>query len=134
MIIRSVSETIETEREVTCPNGGFVSLRLLLAKDGMGFSMHMTTIPVGPPQRWHYKNHMEACYCISGRGTIVDVKSGRRSDVWPGTVYALNENDEHTFQAIVETTLLCIFNPPLLGREVHGDDGSYSAEGDQRVC
>ena len=116
-----------TEREVHCPNGGFTSYRYLLAKDGMGFSLHRTVVPRGNPQHWHYKNHLEACLCISGGGTLTNLATGQWFTIFPGTMYALDKHDDHTFEAHDETVLICVFNPPVTGVEVHGEDGSYEA-------
>ena len=118
-----------TAREVHCPNGGFISYRYLLAKDGMGFSLHKTVIPVGEVQHWHYTHHVEACYCVSGRGRLTDLSSGRTFEIVPDTTYMLNEYDDHTFEALEPTVLISVFNPPVTGNEVHRADGSYDAPG-----
>lgn len=115
-----------TEREVHCPQGGFVSFRYLLAKDGMGFSVHRTEIPEGGPQHWHYKEHLEACYCISGTGWLLNLKTREMFYIKPGVLYALDKHDGHTFQALEPVVLLSIFNPPVTGTEVHQPDGSYA--------
>ncbi len=133
MIITRVQDIVGTEREVVCPKGGFTSLRLLLESDGMGFTLTKTVVPIGGMQHWHYKEHLEACYCISGHGTLSTKSSEKFPNVWdvheiePGTMYALNKNEAHYFQAFDEVTLLCVFNPPLVGKEVHDEEGSYSA-------
>lgn len=115
------------ERDVHCPSGGFRSLRALLASDGMGFSLHKTIVPSGKgPQHWHYKNHLEACYCIAGLGRITNKATGETFWVNPDTIYVLDKNDDHTFEAIEDVILISIFNPPVTGREVHNEDGSYS--------
>lgn len=114
-----------TKREVRCPKGGFVSFRYLLAKDGMGFSLHRTEIPKGPPQHWHYKNHLEACYCISGTGWLRKVGTRTAYYIQPGVMYALDKHDDHTFEALEDVVLISVFNPPVTGREVHQEDGSY---------
>lgn len=113
--------------KVKCPQGGFVSERFLLAKDGMGFSLHRTLIPKGEPQHWHYKNHLEACYCVSGGGRLVNLKTRQEFVITPDTLYALDEHDDHTFQALEDTVLISVFNPPVTGKEVHQEDGSYKA-------
>jgi L-ectoine synthase len=43
----------------------------------------------------------------------------------PDTIYALDKNDRHQFEAVEDTILLSIFNPPVKGSEVHKKDGSY---------
>lgn len=126
MKIVSITNIIGTARDVHCPRGGFNSQRLLLASDGMGFSLSKTIIPVGEPQRWHYKRHMEANYCVSGYGILRDVATGEEHEIRPGVLYAVGPEDEHIFQALEEVVLICIFNPPLTGGEVHQEDGSYA--------
>lgn len=116
-----------SERQVRCPEKGFISFRYLLAKDGMGYSLHYTIIPRGEPQHWHYKHHLEACLCISGRGVLVNLDDESRHAITPGTCYALDKHDNHTFQALEDTILVCVFNPPVTGQEVHREDRSYAS-------
>jgi L-ectoine synthase len=118
---------INTERDVRCPKGGFNSIRLLLESDGMGYSITRTTIPKCDPQFWHYKNHLESCYCISGHGILEDIETGIKYDIVPDTLYVLDKCDAHKFTALSEQVILiCVFNPPLKGKEVHMEDGSYA--------
>lgn len=122
-------ESIEgTEREVHCPKGGFISYRFLLKSDGMGFTVNKTVIPEGPPQHWHYKKHLEACYCVSGKGILTNNDTGERYLIAPDRIYVLDKFDNHTFQALEDVVLISVFNPPLTGSEVHGVDGSYPEE------
>lgn len=107
--------------------GGFLSHRFLLQEDGVGFTVTRTVIPPKGPQRWHYPNHLEACYCVSGEGELVDVSTGERHIIRPDTLYALDNNDEHTFEAIGgPVTLLCVFSPALRGNEAHKNGHSYN--------
>ena len=128
MKIIDVAAISGTEREVACPKGGFVSNRILLESDGMGYTLTKTVIPVAGPQFWHYKAHLETCYCIAGIGQLIDLTTGEKHVIKPGIVYALNNHDPHTFEAFEECVLICVFNPPLKGREVHAADGSYGAD------
>lgn len=112
-------------RKVDCPKGGFTSHRALLASDGMGFSLHKTVIPKGPPQHWHYKHHLEACYCIAGKGVLTNLETGQTHLIKPDVVYVLDHHDDHTFEALEDTVLISVFNPPVTGNEVHREDGSY---------
>lgn len=125
-----LSDIENTDREVHCPNNGFTSFRYLLEKDGMGFSLHKTVIPAGPPQHWHYKYHKEACYCVSGRGTLTNLTTGERYGIFPGACYVLDNHDDHTFQAFDNVVLISVFNPPVTGTEVHMADGSYRKAGE----
>jgi L-ectoine synthase len=43
----------------------------------------------------------------------------------PETLYALDLHDPHTLEARNDMRLLCVFNPPLIGQELHKQDGSY---------
>lgn len=131
MKVMHVDSLYGTDREVCCPQNGFVSLRAVLAKDGMGFSMHQTFIPAGPPQHWHYKNHLEACFCVSGAGILTNLATDEQHPIGAGSIYVLDHHDDHTFQAWRDTILVCVFNPPLEGGEVHGADGSYAPAGKQ---
>jgi len=126
MKIISIHELMGTDREVNCPRGGFKSIRALLAKDGMGFSLHKTIIPKGKPQHWHYTHHLEACYCISGWGVIRNLTTSKEFMIREDMIYVLDEHDDHTFEAIEDTILISVFNPPVTGKEVHREDGSYA--------
>jgi len=131
MKVVQLSEIQGTERRVECPNGGFTSFRFLLEKDAMGFSMTKTVIPAGRTEVWHYKNHLEACYCISGKAILIENETKEYHSIQPDTMYDLDTNDSHTFMSIEETILICVFNPPLTGLEVHREDGSYAIKGDK---
>jgi L-ectoine synthase len=126
MFIRKIDEIEGTEREVQCPHGGFVSYRVLLARDGMGFGLHKTFVPKGERQHWHYRRHKEACYCVMGRGYLTNIETGEVHEITPDTVYVLDKHDDHYFQAIDDVVLVSVFNPPVTGAEVHDADGSYS--------
>lgn len=123
-----------TEREVHCPKGGFVSYRYLLAKDKMGFSLHKTVIPRGEAQHWHYTDHLEACFCIQGAGILTDIATGEKHWIFPDTCYVLDDHDDHTFQAIEDTILISVFNPPISGAETHREDGSYAPAETRRAA
>ncbi|MFZ5564273.1 MAG: ectoine synthase [Thermodesulfobacteriota bacterium] len=124
MIVRDVKQIIGTGREVA--GEGWVSRRLLLKKDGMGFSFHETIIPAGTEHFFWYKNHLEAVYCVAGNGTIEDLATGKVHQIRDGVLYALNNHDRHILRGGTEDMrLICAFNPPVTGRETHDRDGSY---------
>jgi L-ectoine synthase len=129
MIVRALDEIIGSPSHVKGET--WESRRMLLSGDGMGFSLSDTIIKAGSEQRLHYKHHLEANYCISGRGEIVDLKTGKAYPIVPGTLYALDQHDEHILRAIDgELRIVCVFNPPLTGQERHQADGSYAAPKD----
>ncbi len=126
MIFRLIKDIKGTDREVFAENKNWVSRRLLLKKDGMGFSFHETVIFAGTQTHIWYKNHVEAVYCVEGEGEVETIADGAIYPIIPGTMYALNNNDEHYLRAKKDMHLLCVFNPPVTGGEVHQADGSYA--------
>lgn len=124
MKVRTIKQIEKTDRDVDGEN--FKSLRLILEKDNMGFSVHKTIIKQGSVNNWHYQNHLEACYCISGKGKITDLEKGFTYDVNPDTIYILDNHDNHIFTALTEVVLISIFNPPVKGTEIHDSQGNYS--------
>lgn len=124
MIVRDLNQEKYTERRVD--SEGWNSVRLLLAGDKMGFSFHITTIYADAELRLHYKNHLESVYCISGEGSIEDLATGEVHDIRPGVMYALDQHDQHILRGKTEMVMACCFNPPVTGREVHQEDGSYA--------
>jgi L-ectoine synthase len=122
MKIRRTKDIIGTERDVNFTGGN--SLRLILAKDGMGFSFHETHVRKGR-WHWHYKNHLESCFCVSGHGWIHDLETGNSYEIKKGTIYILDNHDNHEFEALEDTVLLSVFNPPIVGNESHDKNGNY---------
>ena len=123
MIVRSLDRIIGTDREVHAAT--WTSRRIFLADDRMGFSLHDTLIHAGTETRMHYKHHLEAVYCVAGSGTIEVLATGETFAIEPGTAYALDRHDEHILRATTEMRMVCVFNPPVTGREVHDASGAY---------
>ena len=122
MIVRDLGE-LPGELRVTAET--WTSRRLLLARDGMGFSLHDTVMKAGSSTSMWYKHHLEAVYCISGRGELRDLETGAVYVVQPGVMYALDQHERHTLVASTELRVVCVFNPPLVGPETHDQDGAY---------
>jgi L-ectoine synthase len=123
VIVRNLDELVDTERDVRAET--WKSRRLLLAADGMGFSLHDTVLYAGTETKMRYDNHLEAVYCIEGRAELDDLKTGETHLIVPGTMYALNEHDEHVLRVQEDLRTVCVFNPPCTGREVHDEHGVY---------
>lgn len=123
MIVRRLEELNSNERSVSDTN--WTSRRLLLAQDGMGFSMHDTILHAGTETKMWYKNHVEAVYCVEGEGEIVDLENDTVHPIKPGTLYALDKHDRHILKAKTRFRMICVFNPPLVGPETHDEDGAY---------
>jgi len=126
MIVRTLEKDIlGTEAEVKAATGTWTSRRLLLRRDGMGFSLHDTLIHAGTETYIHYANHVEAVYCVGGEGEVEVVDTGEKFPIKDGTLYALNGHEKHHLRAFTELRLICAFNPPLTGREDHDASGVY---------
>ncbi len=128
MILRTLDQVIGTDRDVA--GEGWRSRRLLLRADGMGYSLHDTTVATGAVMEMEYKHHLEACYVMAGEAEITDLATGERHALRPGTVYALDQHDRHTMRVISQLRLVCVFNPALAGGETHDADGSFPPPSD----
>jgi L-ectoine synthase len=122
MKIRRVKDVIGTERDVEFTGGK--SIRLILARDNMGFSFHKTIVRKGI-WHWHYKHHLESCFCVAGHGWIHNLDDGMSYEIKPDTIYILDNHDNHEFEALEDTILISVFNPPIVGDESHDNNGVY---------
>jgi len=132
MLIRKLKEIRASEKNVK--SDGWESARLLLKGDGMGFSMHLTTLHAGAELKMHYQNHLEAVLVLKGTGTIEDLGTGETHKLAPGTLYALNDHDKHIVRPETEMLTACVFNPPVTGQEVHDETGAYPADTEADVA
>lgn len=128
MIVRDLHEARQGKRRIV--SKGWESTRLLLKNDNMGFSFHITTIYEGAELHMHYQNHLESVYCITGKGEIETVEDGKVYAIEPGTIYILDQHDKHILRCEKEMELACVFNPPVIGTEVHNESGAYELSGD----
>ncbi len=134
MIVRNIKDIEGSDREIFAKNNNWVSKRFLLEEDNMGFSFHETIIYANTETLIWYKNHLEAVYCIEGEGEIETTDDGNIYPIKNGTMYALDKNDRHYLRAYEnDLRLLCVFNPPLVGNEVHDKDGSYLKPAETKV-
>jgi len=122
MIVKHLQEITGTKDDIDTKTWN--SRRLLLKKDNMGFSLHDTIIKAGTETFIWYKNHLEAVYCMEGEGEI-EVVGGETYQITPGMMYALDGHEKHYLRAKTSMRMVCVFNPPLTGREVHDEEGAY---------
>lgn len=130
MIVRTLDEISGTDRDVVgndrnVREGTWRSRRLLLAGDKVGFSLHDTIIYAGTETMMWYANHVEAVYVIEGEGELLDATTGIKYRLTPGTLYVLDGHEKHTVRAFTDIRTVCVFNPPVTGREVHDENGVY---------
>jgi len=123
MIVRELNEVEKTDKRKVTKN--WESTRMLVRKDGVGFSFHMTTIYAGTETPIWYKNHFESVYCIEGEGEIELLPDGPTYQIKPGTMYVLDGHEKHLLRAKSNLSLACVFNPPCSGNEEHDEDGAY---------
>lgn len=125
MIVRKLEDLVGTEAEVKAETGTWTSRRMLLARDKMGFSFHDTLIHGGTETYIHYANHLEAVYCVGGKGEIEVIDTGEKYELYDGVMYALNGHERHWLRATETLRMICVFNPPLTGKEDHDENGVY---------
>ncbi len=123
MIVRSFDDLTDTDRHVKTPN--WHSKRIVLAKEGAGFSLHETVLDAGTVNDMWYANHIEAVVCIEGEGELLDKETGTTYEITPGTMYLLNEHEHHQLRPRTRMRTICVFNPPVTGDEVHDENGVY---------
>ncbi|TWS18523.1 ectoine synthase, partial [Tsukamurella sputi] len=105
--------------------GHWRSKRIVLGGDKVGFSFHETVIEPGTVNEFHYANHVEAVWLVEGEGTLLDRETGVEYPLAPGTMYLLDGNERHTVTTRTRMRMLCVFNPPVVGTEVHDENGVY---------
>ncbi|MCX6471437.1 ectoine synthase [Williamsia herbipolensis] len=125
MIVRTTTEITDTDRDIVAENGNWRSKRIILGGDKVGFSLHETVIKAGTVNEFHYANHVEAVWLISGEGTLLDRETGQEYPLGPDTMYLLNGHERHTVTATTELRMYCVFNPPVVGNETHDENGVY---------
>ena len=125
MIVKHLSDILNTDAHIK--GDAFESRRILLAQDGVGYSLHDTLIKAGSEQHLHYKNHIESNYCFEGEGEVENVVTGEVFPLKPGSIYVLDKHEAHILRAQTDMRLVCVFTPALSGEEKHDKDGSYAA-------
>ncbi|MGZ4533619.1 MAG: ectoine synthase, partial [Mycobacteriaceae bacterium] len=125
MIVRTTEEITGTDRDVTSEDGNWRSKRIVLGGDGVGFSFHETVIEAGSVNEFHYANHVEGVWLVEGEGTLTNLETGETHPLAPGTMYLLNGHERHRVEPRTQMRMLCVFNPPVTGREVHDENGVY---------
>lgn len=122
MIVKTLKEVIGTKGDAHGEK--WHSLRLLHKEDGMGVTLTDSTLEAGFDMTLWQKNHLEACYCLEGEGTVEELDTGKVHQIRPGTLYAMNNHDRHRIRAKTRMRIVCTFFPALTGKEVHDADGS----------
>ena len=115
MIVKNLDDMKKSNRNVFWGSG--YSRRFLVSSDNMGFSFSDTLIDKGSDYVLKYETHKEACYIIEGQG---ELHYGNETILLvPGVLYAFDRPIEHRIVAKTKIRMICVFNPPLIGNEVH---------------
>ncbi len=126
MIVRSLTSILNTSAHVK--GDAFESRRILVAADGLGYSLHDTICKAGSTQLLQYKSHVETNYVIEGEGEVENVATGEVLPLVPGTVYVLDHHEAHVLRVFEgDMRIICVFTPALGGQETHDASGSYPA-------
>jgi L-ectoine synthase len=125
VIVRSISDIEGTERDVLSASGTWRSKRVILAKEGVGFSLHETVLYAGTETSMWYAHHVEAVFCVEGEAELTNDETGEKHQITPGTMYLLDGHEKHTLRPRTDFRALCVFNPALTGREDHDENGVY---------
>ncbi|AKG42220.1 ectoine synthase [Streptomyces sp. JH002] len=125
MIVRSISDIEGTDRDIESASGTWRSKRIILAKERVGFSLHETVLYAGTETSMWYANHVEAVFCVSGEAELTNDNTGEKHRITPGTMYLLDGHEKHTVRPVTDFKVLCVFNPPVTGREDHDENGVY---------
>ncbi|GAB3438703.1 ectoine synthase [Streptomonospora sediminis] len=123
MIVRSMNDVDGTDADIRTET--WRSRRVVLAKDGVGFSFHETVLYAGTETSMWYANHIELVHCIEGEAEVTNDETGETHLITPGSLYLLNGHEHHTVRPKTDFRVLCVFNPPVTGREVHDENGVY---------
>ncbi|RKD71058.1 MULTISPECIES: ectoine synthase [Sinobaca] len=126
MKVVKLEDVLGTDQEVD--DGNWVSRRLIFKNDNMGYSINDTIIRAGTETHIWYQNHLESVYCIEGEGEVETIADGKVHPIKADTLYVLDKNDEHLLRATSDMRMVCVFNPPLTGREVHDENGVYPVD------
>lgn len=122
MIVKTLEDVLGTKGEAH--GDKWHSMRLLHLEDGMGVTLTDSILEAGFEMALWQKNHLEACYCLEGRGTVEDLDTGEVHSIQPGMLYAMNNHGRHRIRITERARVICTFVPALTGDEVHDADGS----------
>src|SRR5699024_10041590 len=123
MLVRSLSDIEDTDADIKSDT--WRSKRLILAKERMCFSILEITQYEGTERYFWYPNHIEAVVITHGEGEVEDLATCAVHHPAPGTLYLLRDHAKHMVRVRKAIRCVCVFNPPVTGREVHDEYGVY---------
>nr|AMY57937.1 L-ectoine synthase C subunit [Streptomyces sp. WS024] len=125
MIVRSFKELEGTDRHIKSASGTWESKRIVLAPERVGFSLHETVLYARTETSPWYANHIEAVVCVEPAAALTPDETGEKHAITPGTMYLLPGHERHTMRIKQDFRCICVFPPPVTGREDHDENGVY---------
>lgn len=123
ILIRSLSDIEETDRSVAWGNG--LSQRFLVERDSLGFAFCYTIGNSNTDSNIQYKNHLEACYYLTGSGEYV-WEQGSHPILTKdnnATMFVMDQHDSHRMVIHDRSVCISVFCPPIAGHEKHNFSG-----------
>jgi L-ectoine synthase len=129
MMVMHVDELREAGREKVVAGGSARSIRALIQKDQLGFSLSDVRLDAGNRSELWYKHHWEVNIVLDGQGTVTDLSTDESWPLAPETIYVVGPDDRHRVESDTDLHLLSLFNPPLQGDEQHDKEGTLPPSG-----
>ena len=129
MFVKTIKDVRKAGMERTVAGGAAVSTRYLTVDDNLGFSFSAVRLKAGGEADLWYKHHWEANLVLDGTLEVTDYVTGEVHNIGPGGLYLVGPKDRHHVKALTDVHLVSVFDPPLTGKEVHDEDGSYPPTG-----
>lgn len=129
MCVKTIEDVRKAGMERTVAGGVAVAVRYLTVDDNLGFSMSAVRLKAGGEADLWYKHHWEANLVLDGTLEVTDYATGEVHTMGPGGLYLVGPGDRHHVKALTDVHAVSVFDPPLTGKEVHDEDGSYPPTG-----
>lgn len=129
MCVKTIEDVRKAGMERTVAGGVAVAVRYLTVDDNLGFSMSAVRLKAGAEADLWYKHHWEANLVLDGTLEVTDCATGEVHTMGPGGLYLVGPGDRHHVKALTDVHAVSVFDPPLTGKEVHDEDGSYPPTG-----
>ncbi len=129
MFVKTLADVRNAGMERTVAGGAAVSARYLTVDDKLGFSFSAVRLKAGGEADLWYKHHWEANLVLDGTLEVTDYATGEVHTIGPRGLYLVGPKDRHHVKALTDVHVVRVFDPPLTGKEVHDEDGSYPPTG-----
>lgn len=104
-------------------NHDVINVAILHAEDGLGVKLTDSILEDGFEMTLWRKNHLEACYCLDGWGTVKELNRETVDHIRPGALYAINNHDRHRIRVTGRVRLICTFVPAYSEHETRDNRG-----------